>query len=91
MIQKDVVDLKKELGIGGEPTPSQPKAKVYRFKKLQFPLQIVKLKSGRTVQFQVRKLNTGGYSKWGLFETEDPGLAKELQEIAGKSQYVISL
>lgn len=85
---KEVVDLKKELGTGAD-APVTLKPKLFRFKKLQFPLQAVKLGSGRRVTFQVLKLNTGGFSRWGILETEDPKLAEELRALSkANSQYV---
>lgn len=76
--QKDVVDLKKELGVGAN-NPTQPKAKTFRFKKIRFPVQPVKLGDGQTIEFRTIKLGTGGQSKYGIFETTDPKLAEQLR------------
>lgn len=83
---KEVVDLTKELGVGANAQP-QAKPKKFRFKKLQFPVQPVILGNGKRVTFQQVKLNTGGNSHWGMFETEDASLAEQLRALNG-SQYV---
>lgn len=90
---KEIVDVKKELAKGAASVaPVTPKPKVFRFKKLQFPLQKIKLSGGKIIQFAQRKLNTGGNSVWGLFETTDESIAKQLREVAEQGkQHVVEL
>jgi hypothetical protein len=79
--QKEVVDLKKELGPGVN-APAQPRPRKFRFRKLHAPVQPVVLADGKKVQFKVVKLNTGGYSRYGTLETEDETLAKALRAVS---------
>lgn len=88
---KEVIDLKKELGVGAN-GPILPKPKKFRFKKVRFPLSPVKLGNGQTIEFRTMKLLRGGHSKFGIFETTDPKVAEHLRAVAKtKTQHVVEV